>query len=173
MGLKITINNLIRLHSGLDKIGNLKGRKFAYAVSKNVDIVDQELKHYSIERNEISGKYEQKKSKDYKKYDKERGELCLKHCKKDEKKRPVIENNKFIMVDDDKFNKDLKKLQKKHEAFKEHESAEKEFQNMLDDEMETKIELFMINIELVPEDISVSQMKMIKEIITEKAVEEE
>lgn len=140
---------------GLNAVGNLKGVKFAYAVAKNKVLVDRELEilQTAINPNEK-----------FKKYEEERIKLCEVFAEKDEKDKPKMENNEYIITDRVKFDKELDKLQKELSAVvAERDAQVKEFNELLNKESDFKP--FMIEYEDVPTDITSDSMSLIVDLI--------
>lgn len=147
---------LVNLYESLTLL-NLKGVKFAYAVAKNINIIKPELKALSDA---------QKPSELYKEYEKERIELCKKMASKDEKGKPIIEENAYKFDDKEAFEAELDKLKKKHkEAVEEREKQAKEVEELFS--MKSKIKLHKIKIDDVPQEISTKELSSIMFIIEE------
>lgn len=145
--------------NGIVLCGELKGIKFAYGLAKNHKIIMDEV---SVFQKAVQPK------KEFLDYDAKRLELCEKYSKKDKNQRPITENNKFVIDNQIEFDSELKKLQDLPENSKVLEAVDKqqkEFKEFLTKEI--SIKLFKIKFEDVPSDISVTQMKEIKELILE------
>lgn len=152
--MKYKRKQLLSLYQSLKSVGNLKGVKFAYAVSKNLQLLESEIK--SI--NEA-----QKPSEKFQAYDKARVELAKKHAKTEEGK-PVVKNNSYVIENEKAFNEELETLKTEHkEALDEREVQLNEFKELLKGEVE--IELHKVKMDDVPADITVTQMEGIFAII--------
>ncbi len=155
---------LFGLRQGLQAVGGLKGIKFAYAVAKNLKIVNSEL--------EIIEKLRMPSKEYIKTYDKERLELCEKYCEKDEKDEPKtnVTGYEFTPENRKKFEREVEELKAKHPGVvKEYEDQIEEYNKMIGEEME--IELFMIDQANIPEDITTGQLSGIIQIVKEEKVE--
>jgi len=147
---------LVRLMNGIQQVSQLKGVKFAYALVKNKQKINQEFDFIkqTIESNQ----------KEFAEFDKKRNELCVKFSKKDAKGIAIIENNNFIIEGKEAFNAALDQLKAMlpDEAEK-YDTSIKEYESLMNDEC--KIEFFKIKITDIPSDITASQMEMIEELI--------
>ena len=104
---------------------DLKGNKFAYGRAKNKKILKSEIEAL----NEVL-----KPSEEYKKYDKERIELCEIHAKKDKDGKPVVESGQLIMRDQKAFDKEHDALTKKHKkAIIARNQQDKEYRELIED----------------------------------------
>ena len=87
---KIKISNFEMLN-GLNTLGSLAGYKLpvkiSYGIKKNIEIISREIKIYEEERAVLIDKYGEKDGKG------------------------KIENNNFLIKDDENFNKDIRELQ--------------------------------------------------------------
>lgn len=149
--------DLYELMAGLRAVKDLKGLKFAYAVSKNINLVRQELESFE----EMS-----KPTPEYMAYDIARVELAKKHAVKDENGKPRMENNHYIMEDKELFDKEVDKLQKSathKKAVEEREKQLNEFKAFLEEDSD--FEPYMVKIQYVPEDITSEQLAGIFMII--------
>lgn len=147
---------ILNLADALSKI-NLPGVKFAYGISKNLNLLKPEVNALNEAR---------KPSPEFGLYDKERVELAQKHAEKDEKGKTVTLNGQYQIVDQEAFDKEFKELQEKHkETLEKREVQMKEFNDLLDKEVE--ITLHKIKLEDVPQNITTAQMNSIYSIIEE------
>lgn len=142
----------------LANLGGLKGVKFSYGVAKNINIINQEIETFkkAIEPTE-----------DFTTFENERIELCKKHAKKDENNEPLLKDeNRYDIVDEVAFNKELDTLKEKHKkALDEREQQLKDYANLLKEE--TTVTLHKIKLADVPEEITVAQLESIYDIIEE------
>lgn len=145
------------LSQGIEACGELKGVKFAYALAKNKALLKTELETLQTAITP---------SEKYMSYEKARVALCEVHAEKDEKDKPKMEGNEYVITDRKKFDKELEKLQEEHkEVITEREGQVKEFNELLEKESDYKP--FMIEYSDVPEDISSKQMSGIVSIVKE------
>lgn len=153
----MTNKKLIELYNGLLGITNLKGVKFSYAVAKNINIIEREV---DVLRTTT------KESDDFKKYEAERIELCIKHAKKDPNGEPMIAGKQYLMEDFVAFNVEFEALKETNKVLLGIRKAQFDDYNKLL-EVENSIELFKINISEIPEDVTTAQMGVLYPIITE------
>ena len=152
----MTKQKALDIYNTLNTLGELKGTRFAYGVSKNVNKLQPEIN--ALQKSFAA-------SEEFLAYDKERVELAKEYSHKI-KGEPVIIEGRYDIEDQDKFDKELEKLQKKHKkAVEEREKQFKEFQEILKEEVE--IDLYKIKISDVPQEITARQMNGILEIIEE------
>lgn len=152
---------LLLLNHFLRQLGNLSGAKFALAVTKNLESIEDEveaiekIRHPKVE---------------YLAYDSARVELAEKHAKKDEDDKPVVENNSYVLEDEEAFTKALDELKEQHKAAIEaYVAQDVEYNKVLEEQAES--ELFSIDIKDVPDGITVSQMSGIRKLIVEDVTE--
>jgi len=139
------------MHS-LNNLGDLKGVKFAYTIIKNKEKLEEEIKMLE----EVV-----KPSDEFSKYETERIELCELHCEKDEKGEAIVEDDKYKIIDEDKFDGELESLKQSYiEHITEREAQIKDYNTMLDDEME--MDFAKVNFEELPTDISTAQLESIE-----------
>ncbi len=155
---------LIQLYNTLHSVGNLKGVRFAYAVSKNIHKIKP---HIESLQDSV------KPSEEFQKYDKERLELAEKHAKKNKDGQPNkitdLDNNtqSYDIENEEKFQKELKKLQSKYkDALEEREKQIEKYKELLQEEAD--VELYKIKVEDLPEDITPQQMTNLFMIIDDE-----
>lgn len=135
----------------LNNLGNLKGVKFAYSIIKNKKKIEEEIKILE----EVV-----KPSDEFSKYEAERIELCELHCEKDDKGEPVVEDDKYKIIDESKFDKELETLKESYNTYiTEREDQIKDYNKMLDDEIE--MDFAKVNFDELPTDISTTQLESI------------
>lgn len=152
--------DVIKLYNALNSINGLKGVKFNYAVAKNKRILENE-------RGAMEKALEQ--SDEFKKYESERVELCIKYAEKDKKGNPVMVNNNYKIEEkkEKTFEKEFEKLQKEHKSsIKEREKQFEEYNKLLEEKVEIK--LHKIKEEDIPEDITTNQLDSIFDILEDK-----
>jgi hypothetical protein len=150
---------VLELSNSINKLGNLKGVKFAYATSRNKKILQNESESL-LEA--------QKESESFTEYENKRVEIAKKYAKKDTQGEPVTEvhgrTRKFVIEDQSGFDAELEILGAEYkETLEEREKQLKDFQELL--EQEADVVLFKVAIADVPEDISVEQMGIVNEFI--------
>jgi hypothetical protein len=159
--MKFTRQQLMDFQKGLNNVGNLQGAKFAYAVARNLAKIKTEIES-------IQKAFEAPEA--YIEYDKARAELAKTNAVKDEKGNPRIEiemgQQKYVIADQAKFDKELEELRAKHQpAVEARDRQVKEFEELLKGEVE--IDLYTINPVLLPDTISGAQTDGIMPMIEE------
>jgi len=150
--------DLFRLQAGIIAVGNFQGVKFAYAINKNKRKIDREIMLIQ-ESIKLSERMEE--------FNKKRKELCEKYAEKDVNGKAVIVGNEYKILVRDNFNIKLDLLEEEYkEDIEARKKDEEEFNKMVDED-DTDIDLHMIDIDLIPENITVAQMGQIQEIIKE------
>jgi hypothetical protein len=145
---------IVDLYQALSGL-NLKGVKFAYAVAKNINLIQPEID--AIDK-------AQKPREDYVVYNKERVELAKTHSEKDEKGNPVIQGRNFKIADEAAFEKDWNELKVKHaDAITYREQQDKELEDLM--EKESTVVLHKVALAEVPADITSQQLTSIFAII--------
>lgn len=157
----MTKKEALNLYKALGMLADLKGAKFAYAISKNVSLLEVEMKA-------LNKSLEPKKK--FIEYDNERVELAKKLAKKGEKGEPLkkIEEGveKYDMADEAQWDKEFAELQEKYkEPIDERKEQLKEYEKMLEEKSEVKIH--KIKLSEIPQEISVEQMNGIKLLVEE------
>ena len=149
--------DLFALNAGLAACGGLKGVKFAYAIAKNTSIVKKEV---DIIQEAI------KPSKEFQTYEEKRIQLAMDHAKKDPKGQPIIADNRYVIEDQAVFDEAIKNLREENkDVIDGQKKSNEEYEEMLKEEIE--IELYKIGQDLLPEDITASQVTGIMPIINE------
>jgi len=155
--------DLVRFRDGLKAVissGKYGGEfKFTYAVVKTHRLVESEL---AVLQGMIS------QTEEWKKFDKLRQELVMKHAKKDKDGKPVTFQDgnavKTFIEDEDLFNGLLEKLRTKHaKAVKEKEAADAEFNKFLDEPASIKVHT--VPKDIVPKDLTPQHLEGIFEIV--------
>jgi Fe2+ transport system protein B len=147
------------------KLQSLTGVKFAYAVSKNLSLLQPEI-------DALKKALESKE--DYNKYEEARIELAKKHAKKDEKGKEVTTLGKngqeeYVMEDMSIFEKAFKALKEEHkEAIDARDEQIKEQNELL--KTDSTIELHKVSLSDVPQDITVGQMQGISAMVTDDII---
>src|SRR3990167_1646314 len=142
------------------QLGQLSGAKFAYAVAKNLAILQPEI-------NAIKKALEA--TDEFVKYDAERVKLAESHAKKGEDGKAVKVTNaqgveEFTLEDKEAFEKAFEVLKEEHKAaINAREAQIKEQNDLL--KTESTITLYKIALADVPNTITIEQMKQISEIV--------
>lgn len=151
------------LNLNLSKLKDLKGAQFTYALLKNIDKIDKEVKIINESM---------KPTDEYAKYDKERVAMCEQHAKKDDKGnllKKSMGNGQFeydIDTESLAWLDDIAKLKTKYatEIEKRNEQI-KSYSELL--EIESDLELYKVKLDAVPNDISLELMNVIKMFVIE------
>jgi len=157
--MKFKKKELFILFQNLEKLNDLEGIKFAYAISKNKKMLKDEIESLQ----EII-----KPSKEIEEYERKRINLCEKYAEKDKNNKPIIEDNryKFINDDKDKFEKDIKILMDENKELLEKQNKKnEEYLKLLEEDIE--INLYKINKSDIPEKITPRQLDYIIDLIIE------
>ena len=136
----------------LSNVTELKGVKFAYTVIKNKKKIEEEIKLLE----EVV-----KASEGFSIYEQQRIQLCELHCEKDENGRPVISENKYKILDVEKFDGELGQLKDKYMSdILERERQINEYNRMLEEDID--INLSKLDFNDIPTDISITQLESIE-----------
>jgi vacuolar-type H+-ATPase subunit I/STV1 len=167
----MTKEKSIELYSNLQKLGNLTGSKFVYALTKNQGLLKFEIDTIS----ESIKKELEPTDEEYKKYDNKRIELAELLAKKDDKGNAIkikkIENGQKIEVFDGLENnpewdvafEGLKETYK--EVLNKRDEIVKEQNEFL--KTESTVQLYKVSLSDIPKDISKTQMDMIVDMIVD------
>lgn len=157
--------DLYPLRAGLRAVGKYKGVKFAYAVAKNLRLVDQEIADMEKAR---------EPSEEFQKFEREKMDLSGKFAKLDEKGKPITVGQPdamgrmgVLIEDVETFNKEYKELVEKYNGcVKEQDEKEKEFKKFIE-ETDAGVHLHTIKEEVLPQDITPDHLGGILDIIEE------
>ena len=157
----MTKQEALNLYNGLQNVSNLKGAKWAYAIARNVEKLRPEVealrKAYTM-------------SEEFADYEGKRLELAQKYSVKEKnvpKTVKIGQTEEYLIADKDKFNQEVAKLQKKYnKAIVERKKQLKDFNEILGEKIE--IDLYMIDSDYIPEEITSGQVSAIMPIIREK-----
>lgn len=146
---------LLEFNNALKSVSDLKGVKFAYAVTKNKNNI----------KNEVEAIVEaQNQSDEYKEYEKERIALCEEMAIKDENGKPKINKFNYEIEDEKAFEVKFDELKEKHkEAIEKREKQLEDFELLLEEAAEVKIH--KVKIEDLPNDITPKQLEGIFEML--------
>ena len=123
---------------------------FSYAVAKNRMGMKAEVEALEEAR---------KPSDDFAAYEQERISLIQKFAEKDDQGQIKATDDRIALLDPDKFKEEFDKLQEKYaDAIKETEEQAKEFNLLLDDEVE--FEVYPISLDTFPEKIEPEIMEV-------------
>lgn len=155
MKIKQSRQEFLNLYQALNALSGLRGVKFGYNISKN----KAAIKPMITKIQDAS-----KSSELFEAYDKERVELNEKHAVKDITGSPVIENQNYKIENKELFDKELAAIKETHaEAIKEREQQIVDMDAMMKEEI--TIDLKSIDLNIIPQDITVAQMETLSVLI--------
>lgn len=143
---------LMQLERVLKNYFDTKGAKFSYAIYVNYKRIEAKVKKITSKPREYL------KLENFQKYEKERGELCEKHCQRDKDNNPVIENGVYIIKANSKktFDESIENIGKKYNevvtAIKNHSKEQKK-----DLAKKYEIKIHKVKEEDLPESITRNQ----------------
>jgi hypothetical protein len=149
----MTKQDLINLYQALILIKQTPNAKFSYAVQKNINMIESEIK--VLDKVILA-------SEEYQKFDKERIELAKKYAKKDEKTgEPIIDvkNNlqQFVVENKEEFEKEINILRENYkEPIEIREKQIEEYKKLLEEEV--VLMFHKIPLSQVPEGISTADI---------------
>lgn len=158
----IEILNLVEsLNSNIDELKKLRGAKFAYAIIKNLELLGTEAKLiqsiYTV-------------SDEYKEYDKTRIDICERYAQRNEAGEVIknwFDDKSFeykLDTTNQEFLKEIEELTTKfNTVLKENNDKSVEYNKFLMEE--SLIKFVDIDINSVPEDITVELLSIIKPFI--------
>ena len=150
-GLNVSLNNL----------GNLQGVRFAYAVSRNINMLKHEI--------ELIDKLTQP-SKEFTEYEQERVKLNIEFAEKDDKDQPKTVDGHYVINDMKAFKKAMEGVQKKHKkTIDEREKQLADFNKFLEDE--STFVPYKVKMANVPENITAQQLSSVFAIIDDTEYE--
>jgi hypothetical protein len=153
----MTKQGALDLYINLNKLGNLKGVKFAYGVSKNVGLLKAEID--SLDKASAP-------TEEYQKFDAERLEIVKKFAKKDDKGEPIIKDNNYEMASQKEFDTAFDALKVEHkEVWEARVKQLEEYSELL--KTDSAVVLYKIALSEVPTDITVTQMYSISALVEE------
>ena len=158
----MTKGEVLVLYRNLNQTGELNGVKFAYAVSRNIDILKREIE--SIEKTlELP--------EDFKEFETKRIALAEKYAERDEKGKTLKEkatngSEQFVIIpaNQKKFDKEFDVLRGEYkEAVALRDKQIEEYTKLLTEESD--VVPYKIKLEDVPKEITTRQMTGIYDII--------
>ena len=109
MNIQVTREEAMQIYSGLLGVSKVQGAKFAYAVTRNIKMLEPLFK-------EISNEYAP--DKEYIQYQELRAELAKKHAKVDGNGKPQVimvnGNEQYDIADQALFDKEYEELNQQH-----------------------------------------------------------
>lgn len=153
----MTKKDSVDLYVNLNKLGNLSGVKFAYAVSRNIALLKPEIE--ALDKSmEIS--------EEFKKFEDLRMEVVKKFAKKDEKGEPVSVNNNYVLANQADFDIAFDVLKSEHKEIWENRLKQiEEYNELL--KTDSSVVLHKVSLSDIPNNITVTQMYSISAIVDE------
>lgn len=151
---------------GLQKVMEVKGTKFAYAVAKNMKAVGNKLAVFQSMRAALDPGYQN--------YDAERIALAEKLCEKIEAGKPKIENNNYVFTPENRalFDVELAQMQEIHkEALERRQKKDADFSALMEERCD--IVFHKIGTKDLPSDLTAAQIMAIEPMLTEMALVED
>lgn len=151
--------DIFTLEQSLRAVAHHRGAKFAYAIAKNLRIIQAELKDL-----QEAGKPDEA----FIAYEQRRIDLAASFAIKDDQDQPVIADGRFSIPPETlpEFESQLAKLREEcHDILTARQTQEDEYRRLLDEKAD--IDLFRIPVDVFPEDITGSQLESIFAIIEE------
>ncbi|OGW36134.1 MAG: hypothetical protein A2X58_08625 [Nitrospirae bacterium GWC2_56_14] len=150
--------DLFMLLQGLNDVADFSGAKFAYAIAKNIKLVEDEC-------NLLRGLT--KPNDAFMEYNGKREALAQKYCEKNEDNTPKTNDNEYVMgVGKLKFKQEHSALLIEYaDAIAEYNSKLADFNALLEENAD--IELFKISSELLPDAITPKHVVAIMAVIEE------
>lgn len=161
--MNLTRKQVIDIYGTLNTVGQkdmpVKG---AYAVSKNKKIAENEVKVIEEAQNSMQ------EPEGIKEFTDKRIEICKEFANKDENGEAIVKQNRFDipLEKQPKFEEAVALLKEDYkEAFDKQDELTKEFQELLDEEIE--MDFHMMKLEWLPEKISGRHMEALMDLIDE------
>lgn len=154
MKIKLTNREVISLYNTLEGL-NYRGVKFAYTIARNLHVMKPIMNAMDKAL---------KVAPEFSAYEKARVALAKDFADKDEKGKPKVEGNNFVITRMDEFDVELEKLRETHKAAVEARQKQLDDYAVLQDE-EVEIEVFQVAQGLLPADISTQEVNAIFAII--------
>lgn len=152
---------LFSIRESLNEVDYIRGKAFAYAVFKNKEILDNEIK--------VLDAIKKQPHPDYMNFENERTLLCMQHSERDENNEILFnylpDGNKSYKINDmDAFNQDYIKIAEKYEeVILDMETVKREYSEFL--ERDVDITFTKVNFKDLPDDINASFLDKIKFMI--------
>jgi hypothetical protein len=154
MKTKIKNIDLINLYNTLQKFKKVEVSKyFSYAIVKNSSIIEND---YNILKSMSTN------TKEYIQFLSERENICKKYAYRDENDKPIIENNKYSIVEDwkEEFKQEIKSLIESNQyVLQSQKEQSDQYQNILKEEVE--FDFFMVDFDFIPNEVTPEDLKYI------------
>ena len=148
--------DLFQLQKILNSLKNIQNTRFSYVVLKNLRKINAEI--------EVLDNLQQMNDNIIREYEEERIALCIQHAEKNDKDEPVIENNRYRMLDMDAFSKELEELRSKYEEdINAHSKGQEEYTRLLMERCD--IDFYKIKYDNLPDNLTTLQLELLLNII--------
>ena len=163
--MKLTKDKVLALDNMFDEFAKVKTNvKFLYTVHKNKRILETEVKSL-MEAKEPTAKYME--------FQQKRIALCEEHCERNEQGRPVMTNvgtpqQSYVFSEEKRplFEGEVGPLKEEYkEEIEEQEEKEKQFFELLKEEVE--LELCKFKLDIMPEKVFGQEMDLLFDLIEE------
>lgn len=114
------VYQLVNAKKALDNVSHYQGLEFAYAVFKNKQLIDNKLMEVDFIKNV---------SPEVVEYENQRIKLCEDYSKKNDEGMPIIENDLYLIENQDEFKEKMKDLVEKYKPFVEERQKQIEIFN--------------------------------------------
>ena len=142
--------------NALDSVSDLKGVKFAFVVLKNRKKLEAQIEEDKTIFEEIL-----KPSEGFKEYEEKRISLCEASSEKDEDGKAKTEGDRYLIVDMNKFNKDLSKLTEEYQvSVDDRKNQIEEYNSLMEEDM--FIEFQKLGINDLPDELTESQLRTLE-----------
>ena len=148
---------LAELKVNMKKISNIKNTKFAYAIAKNMKKVDVELNKILELKNPLP---------EIKAFNDERIIICHKHAELDENGKPIQDNGRFSIADQESFMKEISALRLKYKETLDNQIKREEKLRKISME-EVKIKFYKIKLDDCPSDFDANLLMGIEPILSD------
>ena len=156
---------LVALENAFAAVGHLSGVKFVYGIGKNSKRIADDL--------ELLREGLRRPTKEYRECERKRADLCKEYATKDESGKPITmptpggqrgQEEYIGLVGNMEFDAAIDELEKEYKnEIDKRDALPDEYDDALDEEIE--FEYYMISMDDVPEQITVSQLRSIMDVI--------
>ena len=141
------VYQLTNSRRALDNVSAYQGVEFAYAVFKNKQLIDNKLMEVDFIKNVSPEVIE---------YEEKRVKLCEDYSKKDDTGKPVIENDLYMILDQDTFKGKMEELLNQYKPFVEERRRQVELFNQKMN-MPVEIQFVKIKKEQIPPQLNTAK----------------
>lgn len=141
------VYQLTNSRRALDNVSAYQGVEFAYAVFKNKQLIDNKLMEVDFIKNVSPEVIE---------YEEKRVKLCEDYSKKDDTGKPIIENDLYMILDQDTFKGKMEELLNQYKPFVEERRRQVELFNQKMN-MPVEIQFVKIKKEQIPPQLNTAK----------------